>query len=63
MPELGDTARGNDIGKVSNKGYKYVDCIDCGESRWVDESRGYVLRCMPCNIRYQKSTTMRKYFM
>lgn len=65
MPEVGDIARGHEIGKKEKLIYAYVDCMDCREGRWIPRhsaKRG-VPRCMPCNLAYQKATTIRKLYI
>ena len=65
MPEIGDIARGNEVGKKSNMMHTYVDCMDCRKGRWIPShsaKRG-VQRCNPCNLAYQKATTLRKLYI
>ena len=65
MPEIGDIARGNEVGKKSNMMHTYVDCMDCREGRWIPRYRAArgVDRCFPCNLAYQKATTLRKLYI
>ena len=65
MPEIGDIARGNEVGKKSNMTYTYVDCMDCREGRWIPRHRAArgVDRCFSCNLAHQKATTLRKLYI
>ena len=65
MPEIGDVARGHEIGKKENMIYIYVDCMDCREGRWIPRHRARlgVERCFPCNLKYQKATTLKKLYI
>ena len=54
MPNLGDTARGKDIGK-SDRLYIWAACPDCDNSRWVVSIYGEPKSkfCKHCNPKHQ----------
>ena len=50
MPHIGDKARGSDIGNHSWGRYIYIECPDCGFTRWVAQKSHLTThgRCKVC---------------
>ncbi len=50
MPNIGDKARGTDIGYKSSSFYTYFACPDCGKARWLQSSqlKKYKGMCYTC---------------
>ncbi len=53
MPELGESRRGNEIGKSARYHFLWSACEKCGEPRWVMMRRGEPRNhiCLACSIR------------
>lgn len=56
MPNIGDTARGSDIGRPAHLTYRYVKCRDCGYERWTSNKLDRFtdkkwMRCNACRLK------------
>ena len=68
MPELGDIARGDQIGKTATtmrSWYGWIACVDCGVPRWATlkskvSRRAVSPRCRPCHSLTPEAAVGRK---
>ena len=67
MPTIGDTIRGNEIGKTDNAArvmFVWVRCPNCNEERWTQRKpagnpvNNTSRRCSKCAIKYAKQFSL-----
>lgn len=51
MAKIGEIRRGVDVGKRGHNKYRYLTCIDCGKTRWVQlqHDKPEPQRCLACS--------------
>jgi ribosomal protein S27E len=48
MPQVGDRVRGVAIGRPDRRWHIWVECVDCGEGRWISGRQFLPERCQAC---------------
>ncbi len=56
MPQVGDRVRGVAIGRPDRRWHIWVECVDCGEGRWISDRQFPPQRCQACAKKIRQHT-------
>jgi hypothetical protein len=56
MPQIGDIAKGTEIGKLKQGKFIWHACVRCGKERWVayENGKAHSIKCISCAARTRR---------